>query len=201
MDFGSFCLLEDAFTPGSLRVLLGESVDDMALARGDALPDEPLICRHHMGGRPRDLVGTGYGTVDLLSDRVISILRDSGFTGWKTFPVEVYGKRGERIEGYHGFSVTGRCGPIDWSKGKKVRKPPPVPWGEGYDAWVGMYFDPATWDGSDIFVPEETAYTIMVERVVTALKKAKVTNMTFKPLTEFERSWDLSDRQKSRPDN
>ena len=142
-----------------------------------------------MGGKPRDLVATAYGTVDLLSDRVIQIFRDGGYTGWTTFPVEVYGKHGERIEGYHGFAVTGRCGPIVWSKGKKVRKPPPVPWGQSYDAWVGMYFDPDSWDGSDIFLPEACASTIVVEKVMLALTKAKVTNIKFESLTEFERSW------------
>jgi hypothetical protein len=201
MDFSKLYLLGDAFIRGALRVSPGLGIDDMAIARAESLPLQPLVCRHHMGGKPRDLVGTSYATLDLLSDRVIQIFRDGGYTGWTTFPVEMFGKRGERIEGYHGFAVTGRCGPVIWAKGKKVRKPPRVPWGQSYDAWAGMYFDPDSWDGSDIFVPEATAYTIVVEKVMLALTKAKVTNIKFEPLTEFERSWPVSKSQPLRGDD
>jgi hypothetical protein len=52
---------------------------------------------------------------------------------------------------------------------------------------VGLYFDLKTWDGSDIFVPESTGYTIVTEQVKIAIEKAKFKNIYFKRLTEFER--------------
>lgn len=189
MDFSKLYLIRDADIRGALVVSLGQ-LDHIAIARAEKLPTVPLVGRCLQGGSPRDVVATGYAALDLFSDRVIQVLRDGGFTGWTTYPVEIYGKNGVRIDGYHGFAVTGRCGPVDWSKGKKVRKPPPVPQGQGYDAWMGLYFDPYSWDGSDVFMPEGGATcNIVVERVKLVLEKAKVTNIRFKPLTEFERSW------------
>lgn len=54
--------------------------------------------------------GIGLGPA---SDRVIDLLRDEGFTGWDTFPVEVYLKDGSRLLGYQGLIVTGKCGALD----------------------------------------------------------------------------------------
>ena len=77
------------------------------------------------------------------------------------------------------------------SKGRHVRRPPPVPEGKAYDAWIGMYFDPATWDGSDIFISEGSTTTIVTSRLKEQLESADVTNIRFTPLTEFERRWKI----------
>lgn len=187
LDFSRLYTLDDAFVYGTLRASADEDLDSIVIHRAEKLPSKPVVFRHFMGGRPRDLVGSG-DILHIMSERVISILRAGPFTGWTTYPIELYGKKGERIEGYHGFAVTGRCGRIQWRKGKKVRKPAPVPGGQPYDAWVGMYFNPKSWDGSDIFVPKGMTCTIMTEPVMQALAKAKVTNIDFTRLTEFERS-------------
>lgn len=192
IEFDKLYLLSDACVTGAFVTGAGQGIDDVAIARGEKLPSKPLACRYHMGGVTlRDLVCTGYAGMYVLSDRVIDILHAGRFTGWTTYPVEVYGKSGERIDGYHGFAVTGRCGRVLWSKGKKERRPAPVPGGQAYDVWVGMYFAERSWDGSDIFMPKATTYAIVVEAVMQALTRAKVTNIKFTRLTEFERSWDL----------
>jgi hypothetical protein len=40
----------------------------------------------------------------------------------------------------------------------------------------GRYFDPETWDGSDIFSPEGTAHLIVTESAKLALEEARATN-------------------------
>lgn len=192
MDYERLYCVGEAWIPGALRVRpdLGDptKADPIAIVRAVKKPDKPIACRHQSGGKPYDLIGTTYA-LDLFSDKVVRILREGGFTGWSTFPVEVYGKRSQRIEGYHGFAVTGRCGQADISKARKLHMPPPVPWGQSYDAWVGLYFDPETWDGSEVFMPENTCHVIIVEDVFDALTRAGVKNVTFKRLTEYEYSW------------
>lgn len=189
MDFSRLFNMSNSFVRGALHVQAGVDLDDIAIFCGDERPEKPIIFRHESGGKPRDLISTTYVTLKLYSDRVIEILKDHGFSGWKTYPVEVYGKKGVRIDGYHGLAVTGRCGEIDWSRGRKERRPAPVPGGSAYDVWIGMYFDPETWDGSDLFVPEGMTCTIVTEAVKDALTAAKVSNISMRPLTQFERDW------------
>lgn len=189
MEFDKLFNMRDDFEPGAFRVEVERPFDAFDVVRGAEEPPETLRFRRAMGKRVFDMIGTGNAALELLSPRALQVLRDGSFTGWRSFAVEITGKKGKRIEGYEGLVVTGRCGPIDWSKGKLIRKPPPVPQGQGYDAWVGMYFDPGSWDGSDLFLPEGTTYKILTERVKTALEEANITNMRFEPLTEFERSW------------
>jgi hypothetical protein len=56
-----------------------------------------------------------------------------------------------------------------------------------FPAWYGMYFEPATWDGSDLFMTSSAkAWVFVVDAVKRALEKAKVTNMRFESLDKIE---------------
>lgn len=163
----------------------GDVDDPIAIYRGELRPQWPIVfefLRGASGSITRDLVSTGLTPMLLISDRVVELLRE--FTGWTTYPVEVYGKKGEPIPGYQGFAVTGRCGPIDDSQSEPQSCAPPVPQGRWSRKWFGLYFDQDSWDGADIFVPEGTGITVVVERVKEAMERAIVTNVVFRPLTE-----------------
>lgn len=55
--------------------------------------------------------------------------------------------------------------------------------------WRGLYFDPDTWDGSDIFMPGgRTGWVFVLDHVRDALEKAHVKNVAFQRLDEVERS-------------
>lgn len=188
MDFSNFYLLSEGFTKGALRLKPRDDIDDpFALIKGELIPEKPIIFEHSEGGEPKDLIGTEFAMVDILSDRVFKLFRENQFTGWATYPVEIYGKNSELIKGFSGLIVLGRCGKLDNSLCKQEWRNPPVPTGKPYQTWVGMYFDLKKWDGSDIFIPESTGYKIVTERVKTAIEKAKFKNITFKRLTEIER--------------
>jgi len=67
------------------------------------------------GKRLRDFLNTGYGDYFfLIADRVRDVFEANGLTGWKTYPVEVYDKKGAPVPGYHGISILGKCGPITY---------------------------------------------------------------------------------------
>ena len=184
-DYERYYVLGEAFKRGAFRVhALGEIPDPYALTRAEIEPSEAICFHHDEGRRLYDLVGTTWAVLDLVSDRVTSVLADNGFTGWTTYPVAIYDDRGDAIPGYHGLAVTGRCGPIDERLSPVVTLPPAVPEGEAQPHRIGLRFHPETWDGSDVFTPEGTAHVFVAQRVRDALVEAKVTNMTLRPLTE-----------------
>jgi hypothetical protein len=129
LDYRRFFALEEAHTRGAFRVhALGEVPDPQALTRGELVPKHPIHFHHDQGGRLYDYIGTTWAVLDLVSDRVISVLRDNEFTGWSTYPIEVYDRDGHSIAGYHGLAATGRSGPIDVSL---VMDVPPAGQGRG----------------------------------------------------------------------
>ncbi len=121
----------------------------------------------------------------IVSDRIVDILKSEGFSGWDTYPVELYGRDGSRIPGYQGLAVRGRCGVVDRERSVPFKKVMP---GGVFTWWRGLYFDPATWDGSDIFVASERGGWIFVlDEVKRALLDAGVKNLQFTPLDDVER--------------
>ncbi|MCH8806244.1 MAG: hypothetical protein IH986_09175 [Planctomycetes bacterium] len=159
--------------------------DPCALHWAEVRPASALAFRFMKGASgstARDFVSTSLHPLTLVSDHVVELLRP--LSGWTTYSVEVYGKKGELIPGYHGLAVTGRCGPIDNSLSQPRVCEPPVPQGRRSRKWFGAYFDEKTWDGSDLFVPEGTAMTVVTDAVKQALLRAKITNVEFEPLTE-----------------
>ena len=155
------------------------------LLRGEVRPRQPIEFRRDSGSKPQDLLGETYGGLLLPSDRFIDALLEERITGWGTYPVRLYDKAELELPGYVGLAVTGRAGPGDRSKTRIELQLPPVPQGQAMLAELGMYFAAETWDGSDIFIPEGTTAVCVVERVKQALEKRKLTNISFKPLSEF----------------
>lgn len=112
-----------------------------------------MIARWSMGARqPVDVIWTGIAAPVLISDRVVNLLSRARAGGWNTYEVALHGKGGEAIGGYHGYhglSVHGRCGEIDNSRSVEVPKVYPA---GVFPVWRGLYFDPETWDGSELFM-------------------------------------------------
>lgn len=178
--------LEDVFFltyPGSGRFFKATIINDIFdffelkevndLIRGETRPPVPIRCRY-VGGRlaPEDFVWVE-PFFCLISERVRSLLLEHKFTGWRTFPVELYDKFGKLIEGYHGLCVTGRAGPVDISRAPIAVLPSVVPEGEPEIVKQGLYFDENTWDGSDFFCLKDRNDFLITRRVVKALQKAR----------------------------
>lgn len=181
-------VLGDGLSSATLHVQPCQSIlEPYRLLRGEDYSQHPIVFEPRMGGVPRDFILTGYASLFLISPRVIDLLHKNEVTGWSTYPVEVTGKTGEPLNGYAGLSITGRCGPPDKPNVRKPWHDPPR-WSENPYEWMRRpYFDPSTWDGSDMFVPTGTGHIILVDRVVTLLKRAKVTNARFELLMSVVR--------------
>jgi hypothetical protein len=172
---------------GGTRAFRGKIfVDDpFAVTRGE-IPVDRAEVRWAMGsGIPSDIVRTTFAAPVIAHERVVRLLEDGGFSGWKTYPVQLFGKDGAPISGYHGLSVHGRCGPIENDRSETVDRTFPA---RVSPVWRGLYFDPTTWDGSDVFMPAgKVGWIFAVEAVKRAFAKAKVKNVVFTRLDQFER--------------
>jgi hypothetical protein len=174
----------------ALRVSSRELLhNDVAFARGEARPTEPIEFVRDEGRTPHDVVGTTYASLILVSERFLDVLREHRFSGWATFPVRVFLDEGTELDGYHGFAVIGRAGPIDDSLSEEVILPPPAPHGRARRGLRGACFPAESWDGSDVFACGESSAVTVTEAVKQALEEAEITNVAFKRLSEIERIW------------
>ncbi|MFL5348308.1 MAG: hypothetical protein ACJ8AT_26230 [Hyalangium sp.] len=162
--------------------------DDFGLIRAELQPAHPITIQWAMGSaKPSAVMWTTHAVPLIVADSVVQLLRAHGFTGWALYEVSVHDKQGQPVPGYHGLAVTGRCGNIDWAQGIEV--PRIFPAGI-FPVWKGLFFDPDSWDGSDFFIPgERVGYVLVVEEVKKAFERAKIKNVSFTPLDQFERNW------------
>lgn len=152
-----------------------------ALFRGELHLSEPLRVKYALGGAPRDVIYTTSIVPLLVTRRVVDLMSEYRFTGWRTFEVLLYGKRDQLIEGYIGLAITGRCGAIDEMQAEIVIRDYP---GGRFPDRKGKFFDPETWDGSDIFTSEGSVTKFAVDQVRKAFERAKVTNIVFERASE-----------------
>jgi hypothetical protein len=193
--FPGFDNIFDMGDPGSESVYIGkmELPDDsdsrvpveFGLLRGEWKPTKPIVVKRHMGrALPSDAIWTSHAVPLILGEKAWHVLERGGFSGWSSYAVRVFDKDGAQIEGYKGLVVTGRCGPIDNSRSVLVDKQMP---GGVFPVYKGVYFAEDSWDGTDIFCPSNVCGLIFVSRPVRdAFTRAKIRNLNFKPLSQFE---------------
>jgi hypothetical protein len=184
VDFDRIYHVGEGFKRGAFRVRSDAVDDPFALTRAETRPRKPIPFVHVEGRRLYDYVGTTWAALKLVSERVIEALE--GFSGWRTYAVEIRDRNGTIVPGYRGLAVTGRCGAIDPKLSEVKVLPPPVPEGEAGPYRIGWFFHSETWDGSDVFVAGHWAAVFITEPVRDALVAAKVTNMVFEPISRIE---------------
>ncbi|HLL06317.1 MAG TPA: hypothetical protein VK539_37440 [Myxococcaceae bacterium] len=164
--------------------------DTFGLVRAEMQLAQPLEVTWAMGGaEPGDVIWTTHAVPILISERVVQLLRTHAFTGWSLYPVVVQNKQRQPASHFNGLAVTGRCGNLEHSMSVEVPRIFP---GGVFPVWKGLLFDPASWDGSDFFMPAQRfGFVFVVEAVKKALERAKVRNLRFTPLDQFERSWTI----------
>jgi hypothetical protein len=160
----------------------------IALNQGKDATVRSLRAHYVMGrSKPADIVFTTQVFPLLFNERVRDLLISEGVSGWGSIPCTLHGKHGEEWQ-YNYLTVAGRCGEIDNSKSTKYFEQKP---GGRFPAWKGLFFDEATWDGSDVFQPRGSANLFVVDRVRTLLERAKVKHVKFEALDEYKRTISL----------
>lgn len=145
----------------------------------------PILFQHKHGSRLQDVLDTGWPSLFLISDKMKMVLEENALTGWKVFAVKVLDKQGEEIQDYHGLSITGRWGKIDYTKSHVIEKRL-VKSGPLTKYYKGLYLELGKWEVEDFFIPEDYFGIIVTKRVVDVLKKNNITNVKFERLTDME---------------
>ncbi len=184
--FDDFYELTDPISHSYLRLATDQAVWPLAekLAKGKVVPEQPLQYRHHMGGKLASFLWASLLPLVCVRLEVVDLLQSHGFTGWSTYPVEVVDRNEAQVPGYAGFSITGPDLAWDRSKSSRIIQPPIVPAGISRPAFRGLYFDRSQWDGSDFFWTRGAS--IVTDRAMKAMKRAKFTNVRFNSLHEIE---------------
>ena len=143
----------------------------------------PVTFKQEYGKNLRDILGTGWPCLYLISDRLKEIFESNNLTGWKTFLIKLYDKKEKEISGYHGFSIIGKCGPTSYESSKIIEKKY-VSNGPLCKFYKGVSID--KWDGSDFFTPEGTYEIFITKKVADILRENKLSNMRIINLSEIE---------------
>jgi len=162
---------------------LGEKTPHTELLRGEWVPESTLQAHWAMERPDPEDVAFGTSTAWFyLSPKVQKLFIAGEVTGWSTYPIALHNKAGKLCPGYAGLSITGRCGPIDQQGGKVV---PGQRQGKKFVLRAGLYFDEATWGGSDFFCPAgENTYMFVTDRVKSVFEQHSIEGFEFPPLTE-----------------
>lgn len=197
---GCFYELDDPFEKKALRLTLeddwvtGKYRDKwLALAKGEWLPVKPLVLKPRSGHDVRDFLWSG-SPLFCVSTRLLDILLEHRFTGWATYPVEVYDNNDNALLGYRGFSVKGLRLERDLGHSKVITNC--IPGGKPTRYYRGLYFDEKKWDGADFFWVNGA--TVVTGRVARAIEDAQVTNVAFTALPEVEMRASIVERQESK---
>jgi hypothetical protein len=149
----------------------------------------PVQFKQESGKKMCDVLDTGSASFYLISDLMKKILEENNLTGWTTYRIKLYDKHNNELLGYCGFSVLGKCGPINYSKSPIIEKRL-VPNGPICKFYKGLYIDLDTWDGSDFFIPENRRGIIVTKKAADILRKSKLSNVLLRNLSDFESSVD-----------
>lgn len=122
---------------------------------------------HQVGGKDvRDVILGTLGGHYLIHERILAAWREAQVTGFRTVPVTFRTYSDEVLRCYQFLVVTGRCGEMPM-RGIRPANPPSL------SVEKGMRLDLDTWDGSDIFIPEEHPNAVLVTKKVMKLCKAQ----------------------------
>lgn len=194
-DIKDFFILSEKFSSSTLQVHPVElnfsedenRLDDilMLLMGNYSRIKFPVVFRQEYGRKLEDMIRTGHAVLYLISEKMKTVLEENSLTGWKTFDVRILDKQGQEVIGYYGLSITGRCGPIDYSKCEIIEKRL-VPNGPLSKYYKGLPIGLDKWDGSDFFLPERNFGTVVTSKAAEVLKKNKLTNIRLENLAEIE---------------
>ena len=189
--FSNFFVVED---PASKKAFRGHITNDIGdfgrLLRTEHLISHLDIENLEGGNEPGDLFWNRVTEPICVNQKVIDLFKENNLTGWTTIPTTVKSKAGKLIlDNYFALTVHGRTDVIDYLKTSIVFKQMP---GGKYPYFQGLYFDPKSWDGSDIFMTREdvngkyTAFIYVTKKFVDTFKKNKITNIKFVNFNDYE---------------
>lgn len=161
---------------------LNYAFDNNKIKQGIELPEEGLKFLYKSKKEPSKFLVCSL--LFFFHEVILEKFVKEGITGWGTYPLEIFkkGKSKEKIEGYHGLKVSGRCGDRDEDRSVVVQQIYPYMF---ENKLKGTYFKNDEWDYSDFFMLNGGGYIFVTQRVKELLIREKVKEAIFLPLTEM----------------
>jgi len=186
LDIENVFLLSDCDKRESFRAqIVNKDLDEEYLFSSENTED--VVQYYWLQGRKTyDVIPTSYSGIYLVSEKIQSILKGARFNGYTLRHITLTNKKHELVHGYQQLSIVSKVGPIINEKSAKKMMPPLVSWGDPYEAYIGLYFNVSTWDGSHFFYPEGTSYIFVVEEVKRLFEEHQVTNCQFEKVIDLE---------------
>lgn len=200
ISINGFYLLEDPLGSRALRLENHEKIsveEAWDLFRGRKKPATPIILQGYMGNQLFDILWSGLVRIICISDKVENFLKENNTSGWATYPVEVYDRKGTQIHGYHGFAITGKQCRRDYDRSTLYTIPNYPGWGPR-QVNKGIYFYPEDWDGSDFFLVWP-GVEVVTEKVRSLFKLNKIANIRFTQLPEADTHIFADAQDKAKP--
>lgn len=120
----------------------------------------------------------------LVSRRLYKKLGEARLSGWSATPATLIGVDAQKASQYLVLTVTGRCGGLVETLPKAVtrefEKRP-------YKTYVGAFFDVLSWDGSEVFSPEDSGWIIVTKHARNSIMAFGVPAIAFTRLADVER--------------
>ena len=190
LDYSKLYMVSESNATRPYRLQIRENSRKLSLKERDELIhgrfllSESLQFDTYRGGQAADFLWSTSLVLVCISSRVIDLLKSNKISGWSTYPVEIFDRKGDLLPGYYGFAVTGPVCTLDRSRSEIIDKPAPTPGGRGYQVYRGYYFDESQWDGSDMFWVNGTK--IVTEKVYRLFKEYKITSILLERLDQSE---------------
>lgn len=186
-NFQNLYLLGTGHLRGALHVKPVDVVHSpFALLRGEEAIGSGFRFARVSGKSFVDLVGTTLPPLVLISNRLRDVLTSQAITGWTAVPVGIDVETSNGGNGYSLLVVSGRSGPVDDSLSERTILSAP-PDGESSAGWRGLYFDPDSWDGADMFVPINSRFICLTRRAKDVYHSIDASNCRFERLDSIER--------------
>ena len=188
MDIREFYVFRETFKGSYFRARPNnlKDIDINSLQRGLIVPDSDLVFNHSKGNTIKDYIPTTHSILHLFSSRVFSEFKEKSITGFEGIPVSLKNKKNETIDGYSLLVVTGTCGNTYTVESTIRVIPPPTEFGKPMEAYIGIFFDMDSWDGSDIFIAKNSGFIFFTERVKDIFLELNIGNLTIKKISEME---------------
>ena len=175
---------------GPADALMAEPCDNsdipraLAVYRGEQPAHATIAFRRACGRKLYDHVPTTAVWFKLYSETFFAVLAAHQLTGWSSYPISLSTPKVEYAEGYRGLVVTGRCGPVLSELSRVATKLPPNSRGRPRATKFGYFFDEATHDKSDVFLPAAEGGPLFVsQKAKEALSAAQLKGL------QFEAAW------------
>jgi len=184
--FSNFFVVED---PASKKNYRGQIVNEFnefgKLLRADYKVNHLDIKYLEGSGEPSNLFWNMVTDPFCVSQTLLELIRNANISGWTGISTTVLTKSGSKsIDNYFAITVNGRANSIDYLQTDIIFEQLP---GGQFPSFKGLFFDPESWDGSDIFMARPnnnskskyTAFIYVTKKFVDTLKKNKVSNIRF----------------------